>query len=246
MGGVVTAFPSLPLVYGMKRFLRVDVRERRRMDLKVERIFRNRHVQHIFEIPWRLLSSSERSTLDSFFQSVRGRILGDIDFVDPWDSVHYTCRLDTDELGLEEEQTNRWTSTLRLIEVSSFKALKTSVPVFPVFESGAVTQFPYRMTRTYRTVIERQEDDLEKRFEDYAIASGIQRWTVGGEHLSNEDATLLLNSWEGNFGPYRSMSFTEPETTVVFPSVHFVETELVHELAEPCVNSIRLTLEELK
>jgi hypothetical protein len=216
------------------------------MDLKAERIFRNRHVQHIFEIPWRLLDSTERSTLDTFFQSVRGRILGDIDFIDPWDSIHYTCRLDTDESSLEEERTNRWTSTLRLIEVSSFKGLKTAVPVFPTFESGAVTQFPYRMTRTYRTVVERQEDDLEKRFEDYAVASGIQRWTVGGERLSNEDATLLLNSWEGNCGPYRQFSFIEPETQVSYPSVHFVETELVHELTEPCVNSIRLTLEELK
>jgi hypothetical protein len=246
MGGVVTSFPSLPLVYGFKRFLRVDVRQTRRMDLKVERIFRNRHVQHVFEIPWKLLPSSDRSTLDAFFQSVRGRILGDIDFVDPWDSVHYTCRLDSDELSLEEEQANRWSSTLRIIEVSSFKTLKAAVPIFPVFASGAVVQFPYSMNRSYRTVVERQEDDTEKRFEDYAVATGIQKWTVGGERLSNEDATLLLNSWEGNFGPYRSMSFQEPETKVTYPSVHFVETELVHELAQPCVNSILLTLEELK
>jgi len=241
-----TAFPTLPLVYGMKRFLRVDVRERRRLDLKVERIFRNRHVQHVFEIPWRLLDSTQRTTLDTFFQSVRGRILGDIDFVDPWDSVHYTCRLDADELSLEEEQTNRWTSTLRLIEVSGFKTLKSSVPVFPSFQSGAVTTFPYRMSRSYRTVVERQEDDAEKRFEDYANAAGVQQWTVGGERLSNSDATLLLSAWEGNFGPYRSMSFQEPETKTNYPTVHFVETELVHELSEPCVNSIRLTLEELK
>ena len=98
----------------------------------------------------------------------------------------------------------------------------------------------------YRTVIERQEDDTEKRFEDYAVASGVQRWSVGGDRLSNEDATLLLNAFEGNFGPYRSMTFQEPETKVNYPTVHFVETELVHELSEPCSNSIRLTLEELK
>lgn len=242
----MTAFPALSVVYGMKRFLRVNVIQTRRMDLKLERIFRNRHVVHVFEIPWRLLPPSDRSTLDSFFQSVRGRILGDIDFVDPWDSVHYTCRLDTDELSFEEESSGRWMSTLRLIEVSSFKPLKPAVPSFLPFASGAVVQFPYRMTRTYRTVVQSQEDDTEKRFEDYAVASGVQRWTVGGDALSTSDATLLLNSWEGNIGPWGEFSFTEPETKVVYPKVHFVETELVHELGEPCSNSIRLTLEELK
>ena len=242
----MTAFPALPIVYGMRRTLRVDVLQRRRVDLKVERIFRNRHIQHLFEIPWRLLTAAERSTLDTFFQSVRGRSLGDIDFVDPWDAVHYTCRMETDELDLEEESAARWSSTIRLIEVASFKALKPAVPAFPAFASGAVTTFPYRMNRFYRTVVERQEDDTEKRFEDFAVASGIQRWSVGGSALEDTDAANLLNAWEGNAGPYRAMSFTEPETHTAYPTVHFTEVECIHELVGPCQNAITLTLEELK
>src|SRR5262245_11788600 len=243
---LMTAFPAIEIVYGMRRHLRVDVLQKRRGDLKVERIFRNRHVQHSFEIPWAMLSAAERTTLDSFFQSVRGRFLGDIDFTDPWDGVHYTCRMDQDELNYEESTSKRWNSTIRLIEVSAFKALKAAVPAFPTFASGAVVQFPYRMSRFYRTEIQAQQDDSEKRFEDFAVASGVQRWTVGGEALETADATALLNAWEGNYGPWASMSFTEPETATAYSTVHFTETECIHELISTCASSVRLTLEELK
>jgi hypothetical protein len=243
---LMTAFPAIELVYGMRRILRVNVLQKRRVDLKIERIFVNRHVQHIFEIPWAMLSKAERTTLDSFFQSVRGRSLGDIDFIDPWDSVHYTCRMDSDEISFEEPSNARWNSTIRLIEVAAFKALKPAVPAFPTYTSGAVVLFPYRMNRFYRTEIGIQQDDTEKRFEDFAVASGIQRWAVGGDALDNTDAANLLNAWEGNAGPYRSMTFTEPETNTAYASVHFTETECVHELPGPCQNAVRLTLEELK
>jgi hypothetical protein len=244
---LLTAFPAIEVVYGMRRILRVNVKQNRRGDLKVERIFRNRHIQHIFEIPWNTLSAAERTTLDSFFQSVRGRSLGDIDFTDPWDDTHYTCRLDSDEINLEEDLPSHWSSTIRLIQVLGFNPIyKPPVTAFPIFASGAVVQLPYRMNRFYRTVVQIQEDDTEKRFEDFAIASGIQRWAVGGEALETTDATNLLNAWEGNAGPYRSMSFTEPETNTVYASVHFVETEVTHELISTCASSLRLTLEELK
>ena len=240
----MASFPLWP-VYPMTRRLRVDVISRRRMDLKLERIFRNRHVVHVFEISWSTLSPEQRLVLDDFFRSVRGRSLGNIDFTDPFDGIHYTCRFDLDEQSLEEPISKRWSGTIRLIEVAGFKALKPAVPVFPAFTSGAVTQLPYRMSRQYRTVIEQQQDNSEKRFEDFAIESGIERWTVGGEQLDDTNAASLVNSWEGNNGPYRQMSFTEPERGLVY-NAHFVETELVHEMAGPCQNSCRLTLEELK
>jgi len=41
------------------------------------------------------------------------------------------------------------------------------------------------------------------------------------------------------------MTFTEPERGLSY-TAHFVETELIHEMTQPCSNSIRLTLEELK
>jgi hypothetical protein len=241
----MTALSVWP-VYGMKRRLRVDVTQNRRMDLKVERIFRNRHVQHAFEIPWQTLTPEQRLALDDYFASNRGRMLGDIDFIDPWDGIHYTCRMELDEQSFEEPVNKRWSATIRLIEVSAFKALKPVVPAFPTFTSGAVVQLPYRMNRFYRTVVERQQDDSEKRFEDFAVSLGIQRWAVGGDQLDDTNAAALLNAWEGNAGPYRSMSFTEPERGLAYPTVHFLETEVVHELREPCSNSVRLTMEELK
>lgn len=243
----MTAFPSLTKPYGMRRVLRVDVRQVMREDLKIERVLRNGHVQHAFEIPWRTLSKAERTTLDDFFKSCRGRYLNDIAFTDPWDSVSYTCRLDADELGLEEGEPTRWGSSIRLVEVASFKALKTPVTTFPALSTGAVVQLPYRMQRRFRTLIEAQQDDSEKRYEDFADASGLQRWAVGGDNLSDSEAAALLDAWEGNQGPYRAFtSFTEPETNTLYTSSHFVETQAEHALLQNNSNQVRLTLEELK
>jgi len=243
----VTAFPSLSVPFGLRRVLSVDVTQRLRGDGTCERVWRNGHVRHAFEIPWSLLSAANRTTLDTFFQAIRGRYLGDISYTDPWDSVVYTCRLDSDAIELAEASQGRWGATIRLVEVADFPANKTPVVTFPALASGAVVQFPYRMARQYRTVVEAQEDDSEKRWEDLAIASGIQRWAVGGDLLTDAEATTLLNCWEGNGGPWAEMtSFTEPETATLYTSTHFVETECVHELVDYNRNAVRLTVEELK
>jgi hypothetical protein len=242
-----TDFPLLTKPYGMRRILRVDVGRVMRGDLKTERVLESGHIQHAFEIPWRALDRAERSALDDFFRSCRGRYLGDIVFTDPWDSVSYTCRLDMDELELEEAEPTRWGASIRLVEVADFKALKSPVTVFPALATGAVVELPYRMRRSYRTVLERQRDGTERRYEDYQSSSGIQRWEVGGDNLSDLEAGALLDAWEGNQGPYRAFSsFTEPETGAVYTKTHFVETQVDHVLNAYNSNRIRLTLEELK
>ena len=198
------------------------------------------------DVPWQTLTPDQRLYLDDFFV-VGPRPHASAISTSPilGMELHYTCRMELDEQSFEEPVNTRWSATIRLIEVAGFKALKAAMPVFPAFASGAVVQLPYRMTRFYRTVVERQQDDSEKRFEDFAVASGIQRWAVGGDRLDDTDAAVLINAWEGNGGPYRTMTFTEPERGLMY-NAHFVETELVHEMTEPCSNSVRLTLEELK
>lgn len=242
----MTAFVALPVPYGLRRILTVDVQTTRRLDLKLERRFVSRRVQHAFEIPWELLSAANRTTLDTFLKAVRGRYLGDIAFVDPWDSVTYTCRLDSDEHELVEASQGRWGASIRLVEVADFKALKTAVNTFPAMSSGAVTQFAYRMGRKYRTEIVAQEDFSERRYEDFADVSGVQRWSVGGDVISNADAAALLNAWEGNGGPWHSFSFTEPETTTVYATSHFLDSVCTHTLNEYNSNSCRLVVEELR
>jgi hypothetical protein len=88
---------------------------------------------------------------------VRGLYVADITFNDPSDRVEYTCRLDDDELELVENKPLRWAATIRLLEVSNFKAFKPAVTAFSSLASGAVVRLPYRMKRRYRTVVETQE-----------------------------------------------------------------------------------------
>ena len=242
----MVAFPALEKPYGMKRILSVSVTQKRKGNLKLNRVPDIGRVKHVFEFPWDTLSRAERTTEDSFFQSVRGR-LSPVEVTDPWDAVAYDCRLDEDELAMREDEPTRWGSSLRLVEVMNFKALKAAVTAFPVLSvTGAVMQLPYEMRRLYHTVIGAHRDFTERRYEDFAAAAGVQRWLVGGDQLSDADAVLLLNAWEGNLGPLEAfVNFVEPETGVNYPSVHFLETEVTHILHEQNRNEIRLTLEQL-
>src|SRR5262245_33862561 len=128
---MMTEFPSLRIPYGFRRILRADVRQRMRGDLTVEREFVGGHVPHILEIPWACRSPADRLILEDWFTSCRGRITGDIAFTDPWNHETYTCRLDTDEIEFTAPSPLHWTTTIRLIEVADWKAIKPAVAEFP-------------------------------------------------------------------------------------------------------------------
>jgi hypothetical protein len=229
----------------MRRILRVGTITRLRSDLTTQRVWLNRHIQHAFDIPWQALTPANRTALDAFFQSCRGRYASDISFTDPWDSVAYTCRLDSDELALEEAEAGKWNASIRLVEVSGFKTLKSPVATFPALSSGAVVELPYRMSRRYGTILQSQLDDAEKRYEGFNDAAGLQRWAVGGQALSDDEAEDLLDCWEGNGGPYLDFSFTEPETNTGY-TVHFMESQIEHCLIEYNCNQVRTMVEELR
>jgi hypothetical protein len=63
------------------------------------------------------------------------------------------------------------------------------------------------------------------------------------------EITALLECWEGNCGPWREFSFTEPGGTIP-PHCHFVETEITHTIvtrnAGSHIHSCRMTVEKLE
>lgn len=236
----MTAFPSLPNPLGFRRILSVDVRQRMRSNLTLERIWVNRHVRHAFEFPWQALTPAQRTTLAAFMVTCRGRITADIDFTDPWDSVAYVCRLDSDELVLTAASPLHWSGSLRLIEVSGWEAIKAAVTAFP----ATVPFQSFASTHRYRTVIEAAEDDAEKRYEDFS--AGIMRWTAGGSALTNAQADALIDAWEGNGGPWRAFSLTDPITSTAYPTCHFADIQIAHTMLMPGVNSVTAVVEELK
>jgi hypothetical protein len=238
-------FLSLTKPYGMTRTLRVNVAQRLLGDNTIEREWISRRVQRLYQIPWRTLTRTERTLLDSHFQSARGKLLGNIGFLDPFDDQTYICRLNQDSLTMSEDEATRWSSSLTLAQIDwTGKTNKPPVAAFPLLSSGAATELPYHMMRWYVTVIGEQADFSEARFEELQLAGGHQRWSVGGDNLTDVEASTLLDAWEGNGGPWSSFSFTEPETSVLY-TAHFTDTEVTHTLNQYNSNSVRLQIEEL-
>lgn len=234
-----TSFPVIGVPLGYRRILRVDVEQNLLTNLTLERMWINRHVQHIFEIPWGTLTNTQRATLVTFFNTCRGRIQSDISFTDPFDSESYTCRLDNDILELAAVDVVVWSAPIRLVEVSGWKALKAAVDPFP----AAVPFQGYGYGIRYDTVIAGQADNHEHRYENYS--SSIQRWRAGGGALTTSQAEDLCDAWEGNGGPYRQFSFTDPHNSATFDA-HFADTQLTCSSVALDVWSCITTVEELK
>jgi len=240
----MTAFPDIGLPLGFSRTLRVNVTQHLRSDLYCERTWINGHIQHIFDIPWNVLTGAQKILLENFFKSCRGKYLGNIAFVDPYDGVTYTCRLDNDDLVLSGWPV--YSGAIRLVEVTGFKVLKPPVDVFPL---SIPFQLPYSQGRRYETIIGAVPSDYEKRYEEMANAYGLQKWGVGGDALTDDQVEDLLSCWEGNGGPYRGFSFMDPLTEEYF-SAHFLEPQITHTIVDLIsdtakVHSIRTTIEEL-
>lgn len=230
--------PQRPL--GIRRILKADVRQRLRGDMKIERTFVSGHIQHSYDIQFPALTKAQRTALDGFVVTCKGRYDNTIAFPDPWDAETVTCRLDQDTVEMVEVVPNIcWSSNLTLIEVSGWQALKAAVAAFPV-------SVPYQQLGLglhYRTQIESTDENAEKRYEDYP--SSIRQWMVGGDALTDDQADDLLDCFEGNGGPWMEFTFTDPETSTAYAHCHFVETECTHTMLQPNVNSIRLTIEQV-
>jgi hypothetical protein len=241
---------NLVIPYGSSRGLAVNVRMQMRGDLEVIRDLRSR-VQHSWQIPWSRLSRTNRTDLDAHFAAMRGRKTT-FTFVDPWESLQlgyeiaYTVRYGGDSLVTSESAASRWGGSIELVEVDDFKPFPTATMVFPALLYGNVVQLPYQLTRYYRTELGATEDLYEYSYEDFALAAGLQRWSVGGDLLSDAEAKTLLDFWSACGGPYRSFSFTEPETSVAYAHAHFAEKTISHQLNEYNSNSIRATAEYLR
>lgn len=128
----MTPYPPLHIPWGFRRILRVSVLQHMRGNLSLERIWVNRHVQHAYDIHYPALLDADRTTLEAFFVTCRGKYLGDISFPDPWDGLNYTCRLDNDELLITIVLPSYWSTSVKLLEVSGFKAVKSPITSFPV------------------------------------------------------------------------------------------------------------------
>lgn len=234
----MTNFPALPNPYGLRRVSRVDVSQNLLGNLTIQRIWWNRVVQHAWQFPWPALTDTQRIALEAFFATCRGRILGDIAYTCPFDSVEYTCRLDVDENIINNSPMPIYSGSLNLVECTAFKALKAPVNAFP-----AVPFQAYSRANKYNTVVEAQQNSTELRYEDWNAP--IKRWTVGGKALTLAQATTLLDAWEGNGGPFHQFTFTDPLGSTAYDA-HFVETEAVITFVTYGVFSLLLTVEELK
>jgi hypothetical protein len=237
-GGSSIIFPALNIPLNFRRTLKVDVRQRRRGNLTLERELRSGHIQHIYEYVWAVMTPEDRLLLDAFFTACAGRYARNIAHTDPYDLRVATCRLDQDSLDMMAPNCYIWSGSIRLAEIADWEASKTYVPVFP----SSVPSQQYTTHRAFRTEIAGADDFEEKSYQDYSTS--IRRWSVGSLALFDDEAADLLACWEGAFGPYREIAFTDADGDY-HAHCHFLETELMHEIVAPGTHSIKATIEEI-
>lgn len=236
--GPAIAFPAMNIPLNFRRTLKVDVRQRRRGNLTIERELRSGHIQHIYEYVWAAMTPSDRLLLDAFFTECAGRYFRNIAHTDPYDQRVATCRLDQDSLDMTAPNCYIWSGSIRLAEIAGWEASKTYVPVFP----SSVPSQQYTTQRAFRTEIAGADDFEEKSYQDYSTS--IRRWSIGSLALFDNEAADLLACWEGAFGPYREFAFTDADGAY-HAHCHFLDNELVHEIVAPGTHSIKATIEEI-
>jgi Conserved hypothetical protein 2217 (DUF2460) len=95
--------------------------------------------------------------------------------------------------------------------------------IFPILNTGAVTQYPAKATTTFSSQVLSFVDGSEQRFPGYA--SSLLSWTVQLDLLDEDEMTRLADFFANMTGPAGSFAFTDPATGTVFPDCSFANDE---------------------
>ena len=170
-----------------------------------------------WELTYQDLISSDRDQLLTFMESAKGPFDSTLQFVFSG-TTYNDCFFDLSHVQFTEQKQGSLSDAKIVLRQVRRAADAGSPGSFPVLSSGAVTQLPYTLGRSWDVVAVRTE---QARSAFYNRATGLRSWTVGGPLLSDADALALWNHFRKSHGKLTTFSFTDPDSGTVYSSCRY-------------------------
>lgn len=204
------------------------------------------------EIEYHQLTQSQKNTLKTAFIAAKGQQSTSLSIT--IGSVEYdNLSFNADVFDALEAQPTQYSSTIRLIQSAGQNGLTaSSTPeTFPTFSYSTITQLPFTESQTFKTTAGMSPvsgnrftyawNTSTARSIDYA---GLRRLTLTFDPCWDADLSTLLQHFVGNQGALGKFSFTNPDDSSTYTSVHYASDDLVIRYNAPNNSSVTVVFEE--
>lgn len=196
-----------------------------------------------FELNYQDLITSDRDSLLTFIESVKGKFDSTWSFV--FNGTTYTnCFFDLDKIEFMEQSTPGLSTAKIVVRQVRRVADSGSPGSFPALSSGAdgaPMQLPYTLGRQYDVIAVKTE---QSRSAWYNRATGFRTWSVGGPTLVDADALALWDHFRKCHGKLATFSMTDPDSALVYSSCRYGSDSLNWIYNGPRQNQIQATVEQ--
>lgn len=169
-------------------------------------------------LDYRKLKNADLDALESFFHTQKGAF--DTSWTFPFLGTSYTnmC-FDHDDFPAVEGTTNRWSVSLRIRQTKKSMAVPSGTPVFPTINGGVRTQFSWTRSPAYRTSRNDMESGL--RYGYFHRDTALNSYVVNYPVVTWTEAGTILNFYIAMGGPWKTFTFTDPDTGEVLANCRF-------------------------
>jgi hypothetical protein len=196
-----------------------------------------------FRLVYSDISSADLTTLQSWFDSVKGGFDSTWDFTLGGVTYSY-CALSEDAFRIQEVNPELFNLTLAFGQVK-----KSSMPAgsggasFPALTSAIITRRPWKYRREFMN--SRRDSPTGTRYAYYHRATPLMFWEVGGENLPDADVSTMLAYFVLQKGNRGTFSFTDPQTSTVYSTVRFDQEMFESRLVGPNEQNCYVRLAEV-
>ncbi len=182
-------------------------------------------------INWPNITKTERDSINTFFQTVRGSaqqwqmtVLG---------QTYLNLQFMQDVLQWKETKPMLYSASANWRQLNNAGyTIPTPGSSVPTLASGAFTQLPYERDDRQLSTGNNQPTGWSENYSWYGgglsgfPTGSMRRWSVGGPNLSDADAVALENDFVGRLGMYGVVSLTDPEDSSVHPTCRYASDVL--------------------
>lgn len=228
--------------YPVSRTIRARTKELRFAD-DTRQAWMCQPYMNAWEMPFEDLTATDLDTLRTFWDLQKGAF--DKSWTLPFDGTSYAaCQFDGDDFAYTEGPgaTNRYSLSLKVKQVKKQAAIGSATAVFPEISTGVVTQLPYGVTRSYRTL--RAENDGGFSYTYAQRATPLHGWNLSFGAITAAEAGTLQSFFLAMGGRWKQFQFTDPNDASVHTKVCFAQDRLEVRHLSKNVRSTQIELVE--